>query len=313
MDERVCCVCDHPVAEDAEKYRGRWFCAYHRPRIGRDRLALWASSAAALVGLLLFALLVHWLVGRTPLRLSGASLIAVGALCALVPALLWSVVFYLQDRAEPEPKRYVLGVFVAGGVAALLVAVPLVRDVFRVQQWLPRAAWPVQLLGSVLIVGFVQEYCKYAAVRYTVYQSPEYDERVDGIIYGAAAGLGFSTVLNMQYVIGNGGVQLDVGVVRITITALAHAAFSGVLGYFLGRAKFERMGKAWLPAGLCLAALLNGVVSWALGWVVWRGLDYVPLQGLAVAAAVALVTAAVLLYLVGRLRRADALAETREA
>ncbi len=117
----------------------------------------------------------------------------------------------------------------------------------------------------------------------------------------------------MQYVIGNQGVQLDVGVVRITITALAHAAFSGVMGYFLGRAKFERMGRGWLPLGLCLAALLNGVVSWSLGRVVRRGLDHVPLYGLATAGAVALLTSAVLLYLMSRLRRADEVTEAREA
>ncbi len=172
MDDRVCCVCDEPVPDDAEMVRGRWFCASHRARIGRDRTALWVSSAVVLVGLLLFALLVHWLVGRTQLQLSGPALIAVGAVCALVPALLWLVVFYLQDHVEPEPRRCVLGVFLAGGALALLVAEPVVRDLFHVQEWLPRTSWPLQLLGSVLIVGFAQEYCKYAAVRYRFTTAP---------------------------------------------------------------------------------------------------------------------------------------------
>ena len=49
------------------------------------------------------------------------------------------------------------------------------------------------------MIGFIQEFLIYAALRYTVYYSPEFDERVDGIIYAAAAGLGYATTLNLQY------------------------------------------------------------------------------------------------------------------
>lgn len=313
MQTRECCVCGRPVAPDAELVRGRCFCPKHRVSLGQNRRALWTATGVALLGLLLFALTVHWVVGRMQPQLSGGALVFAGAVCALVPALLWLVIFYVQDHAEPEPKRYVLGTFLAGGALALLVSTPLLGDVFQLQNWLPSASWPVQLLGYVLIGGFVQEYCKYAAVRYTVYRSPEYDERVDGIVYGAAAGLGFAAVLNMQYVLGNNGVRLDMGVVRITVTALAHASFAGVMGYFLGRAKFERMGKAWLPGGLCLAAVLNGVVTFVLSLVSHRGLDYVPLNRLAVAGALALLVFAVLLYLIARLNAQDRAAERRGA
>ena len=33
-------------------------------------------------------------------------------------------------------------------------------------------------------------------------------ERIDGIIYGAAAGLGYATYLNIQYVLENGGIKM---------------------------------------------------------------------------------------------------------
>jgi hypothetical protein len=34
-----------------------------------------------------------------------------------------------------------------------------------------------------------------------------------------------------------------------------------VVGYFLGQAKFKKMGPVWLPLGLLLAASLNGLIS----------------------------------------------------
>ena len=114
--------------------------------------------------------------------------------------------FYTQDRLEPEPKTYVLGVFLLGAVLAVGIGQPLIRNFFSVQNWTGNDLL-IDLLAAMPDLGFVQEFLKYAAVRYTVFFSNEFDERVDGIIYGAAAGLGYATLLNMQYIVGNNGVD----------------------------------------------------------------------------------------------------------
>jgi len=61
-------------------------------------------------------------IARAAPTLKGTSLIVAGILMALIPALIWLVFFYQQDRLEPEPKGYVLGVFILG---AILANVPL--------------------------------------------------------------------------------------------------------------------------------------------------------------------------------------------
>jgi RsiW-degrading membrane proteinase PrsW (M82 family) len=216
--------------------------------------------------------------------------VVVGLILALVPAVIWLAAFYQMDRLEPEPKRFVLGVFVLGGILAAAIGQPLLRDFFHLQSWIYDST-NAGIIGSILIGGFVEEFLKYAGVRYTVYHSPEFDERVDGIIYGAAVGLGYATVLNFQYIVGNGGVDLGVGAIQVAVVALAHASFSGVVGYFLGRAKFERMGPVWLPLGLTIAAVLNGIVTHVLRVVpTLGGFGYNPWYGLVVAAVVAGVT-----------------------
>jgi RsiW-degrading membrane proteinase PrsW (M82 family) len=92
-----------------------------------------------------------------------------------------------------------------------------------------------------------------------VFSSAEFDERTDGIIYATAAGLGFATVLNIVYVVNSGGVNLGVGAFRVTLTALAQASFAGITGYFLSRQKFDQPPIWWMPAGVMIAALLNGI------------------------------------------------------
>lgn len=304
MQRRICCVCHIPVDESAKTIGQRYYCDVHYQKVTQDRRGMWLSTLVGIVALLVFVGLVALIVNATQPALAGTPLVLVGVVLALVPALIWLGIFYQQDRLEAEPKRYILGIFLLGAILAQGIGIPVVRDLFRVQDWLNTGGALVNILGAILVVGFVQEYLKYAGVRFTIFGNPEFDERVDGIIYGAAIGLGFATMLNVQYVVGHGGVQLGIGIIRITITALAQASFAGVSGYFLGRAKFEDLPFWWLPAGVTLAAILNGIVTFLLQEVSMQGLKFTPAYGLILAAVVAGGTFAVLFALIRRINAA---------
>ncbi len=298
-----CCVCNQPIAGSAKVLGGHTYCERHYARAVKGHGGALIATAALILGLVVFVLAVFALAPALRPVLSGNWLIVVGAALALVPAVIWLAVFYLQDRLEPEPKGYVAGVFILGALLASAVGQPLITGFFRVNTWTGGSLW-LKLVAGILIVGVIQEFLKYAAVRYSVYGSQEYDQRIDGIIYGAAAGLGYATMLNVSYVISNGGVDLGIGALRIAITALAHASFAGVMGYFLGRAKFEKRGPFWLPAGLLTAAVLNGIVTVVLGMISRSGLQATPLKGLALAAAIAVATFGLLFAIIERSNRA---------
>jgi protease PrsW len=217
------------------------------------------SALVEIIGIAIFAAIVALIADLAKPQLSGVALVFAGIILALVPAVIWLIAFYRQDSLEPEPKQYVLGIFVLGAIVAEAIGQPLIRDLFRVQDWVG-ADLAMGFLGSIVIVGVVQEFLKYAVVRYTIYGAAEYDQPVDGIIYAASAGLGYATMLNIHYILDNGGVDLGVGAIRCAVEALAQASTAGVVGYFLGQAKFKKMGPVWLPLGIVLAAALNGVV-----------------------------------------------------
>jgi RsiW-degrading membrane proteinase PrsW (M82 family) len=277
--------------------------AQYRNLARENKAAAW-PLLVTVGAVIIFAALVALLFGFADLKLTGTGLFVAGIIMAIVPAAIWLAAFYMQDRLEPEPKIFVFGVFLLGAILAVGIGQPVIRNVFGVQNWTGNNLL-VDLLAAILIVGFVQEFLKYAAVRYTVYFTGEFDERVDGIIYGAAAGLGYATMLNIQYIGTNGGVDMAVGVMRVVTAALAQASFAGVTGYFIGIAKFERKGPFWLPLGITIAAILNGVVSFLLGQVTrLGGLSFNPWYALVVAAVVAGLTFYLLFSTIRRLNAA---------
>lgn len=229
----------------------------------RNRPSLWWSSLWAFVGLLAFVGIFNFLLPDLGANLDEAGLIALGLLFSLVPAVLWLVIFYRIDSREPEPKRLVAGVYAVGLLLAAGIYLPILNGVFAVDTWLYQNWW-VQLVGEVLVIGMLGMGLVYLAVRATVFDNPEFDERLDGIIYAMAAGLGIGTVINFMYVWQHGGVDLGIGSIRMVTNALGYATFGGVLGYFIGQVRFEKTPVYYLPAGVIVAAFLNGFYFFAL-------------------------------------------------
>jgi len=269
-----------------------------------ERKHVWRNEFVLIASLIVFVVVVYALDGAVKPQFTDSVLLMTGVFLALVPAAIWLIFFYMQDRLEPEPKGYVLAVFALGALLAASIGIPLLDNIFRVSHWI-YADTLTTIVGGILVVGFTQEFLKYAAVRYSIYRSSEFDEPTDGVIYATAAGLGYATVLNIQFVVSNGGVDLGAGVIRMSIVALAHAAFSGVTGYFLGRAKFESEQIWWMPLGITLAAVFNGLFNWLRGRVAQSaislsGTNANVWSGFALAAIVAFITTGVILWLIRR-------------
>jgi RsiW-degrading membrane proteinase PrsW (M82 family) len=134
---------------------------------------------------------------------------------------------------------------------------------------------------ALAIVGLAQETCKYVAVRYTMYTSPEFDEPLDGIIYMSAAGIGFATFESLNALLRSGGeIYLSAAAAQCVVTTLAHASFAGVMGFAMGRAKFGAATAAHrsltLLLGLIAAAALNGSFQMIMDALNVQGLDTSP-------------------------------------
>jgi RsiW-degrading membrane proteinase PrsW (M82 family) len=245
----------------------------------------------------------------------------VSIVASLIPALLWLTLFYVQDRAEPEPQPYVIGVAFLAGLLAVAIGQPLIDNVFRTATWIHRDTL-TEILGSILVVGVTQELIKYLAVRATVYNTTEFDERVDGVLYGSAAGVGYATALNLGNALTSGGYDdLAAAATRIAVTALMHGSVGGLVGYFLSGQKFNKAPALMMPVGLLIAATINGLTAWLRGELSGNlaalkiddtGLavaGYSPWPSLIVSGLVALAVFAFVFWRMGR-REGRAVAET---
>ncbi len=293
-----CCVCHQPLTPPYNTLAGRAYCARHFALVNKPHPGFWRALLFELAAIALLAAGIALLANFIG-PLSGAALILAGLFLALAPSLLWVFFFYRQDRLEPEPKSRIAAVFLLAALLTDVIARRLVGDWFRVSEWAPHSAL-TSLLASILILGVTYQAIVYAAVRLLVYNTEEFDERMDGIVYGTVAGLGVATMLNLYFVLANEGVALGPGVVNTVTTALAAASFGGLQGWFMAEAKFEHKPFWWVPLGFALSTVLNGLFSWLIGEVSAAGLRVDPWRSLALGLAVTLVAFLVLAVLMRR-------------
>lgn len=293
-ETKPCCICGDPVAPPYNTIGGRVYCERHYAALNHPHPGFWRASLVQIGGMALFSAVVAALAGFVG-PLDRTQSIVVGLVLAIVPSALWLIYFYRQDHLEPEPKTMVAQVFLLALLLTQAVGLPLINDVFRIADWASSSTL-TSLGASILIYGFVVQAITYVAVR-LVYASPEFDERMDGIVYGTVAGLGVATLLNLRYIVDNDGVALAPGVVETVTTALAQASFAGLLGYFMAQAKFEHRPAWWVPLGFALAAVLNGLFTWLINEVSAAGMSVSVWRSLALGLVVALAVFFLLVFL----------------
>jgi len=157
----------------------------------------------------------------------------------------------LRDKYKHEPMKLIGITFLLGALA--IIPATIIELLFRIGNI---------LIMTVLSVAFVEESMKYLAVRTKAYHSPSFSEVMDGIVYGVAAGLGFATVENILYVLGFG--TISTALIRAFMSVPSHAAYGGIMGFYLGLAKpfsstSKRHERRLILTGLAFAIFLHAI------------------------------------------------------
>jgi RsiW-degrading membrane proteinase PrsW (M82 family) len=179
---------------------------------------------------------------------------------AVVPSIL--LLWYLVSRdANPEPRGVLVRTFFLG-VLVTVPVVPLAMLLEWAGAWFPGpfgAAFNQGVLGAAI----PEELFKFAVLRWYVWRHPAFDERMDGLVYGATASLGFATLENLLYV---GGGGTGVAILRAFTAVPGHASWGVIMGAYLGRARFaplaQRLGL--LVRGVVAAIVLHGAYDFLL-------------------------------------------------
>ena len=153
---------------------------------------------------------------------------------AIAPAiiLLWLVV---TADSRPEPPRVVWICVVLGALSTLPAAL--------IERWLQslipvvQNSWVNAYERALLIAGLPEETLKISIIAAVARRARDFDEPMDGVVYGTAVGLGFAAVENILYVAGNAH-WASVAVARGILSVPFHAALGAIAGAYIARARF---------------------------------------------------------------------------
>jgi RsiW-degrading membrane proteinase PrsW (M82 family) len=138
------------------------------------------------------------------------------------------------------------------------IGVPIVNQFFQVDNWLPLAPAMNRIIGYTLTTGITQAVIKYLVVRYSVW--PQHlRTRLDGVAYGIASGIGYATVLNIQFVVGNTSTPADTLAFQIFANYALHVSTGIVIGYGLSEAFFSNPTPIFLAIVLIIVSVITGI------------------------------------------------------
>lgn len=192
------------------------------------------------------------------------SLILFSALAAIAPIVCYISFFWWLDRYEREPAWLLILTFIYGGTLAILGGI--------IGSQVLIAA--LDISSHQMVASFVAPVAEEPAkglILVLLLFSMSFDNTTDGLLYGAATGLGFAATENFLYFLqayNEGGETLwwQLVWIRGLFTALMHSSASAVLGASLGWARYRGSGAVLkalvvgLVAAMGIHALFNGAL-----------------------------------------------------
>jgi RsiW-degrading membrane proteinase PrsW (M82 family) len=216
-------------------------------------------------GLILVALILVFALSDTR-RDIGLLVFIVGGVAAIFMPVVFLVLGWLADYYEREPFRFIAAMFMWGVLATFVAffintTLSLVIGVFL-------SGGAATLLIAVIVAPIVEETAKGMGLL-VMSGHHEFSGVFDGILFGFAIGMGFAAIENWLYFASNaspvavGGLQEWTYNIlyRSFLCSLAHGCFTGatggVIGFFKSRKNLRGFAFAGFFLGLPIAVLLH--------------------------------------------------------
>lgn len=173
------------------------------------------------------------------------------------PAAAGLFFIYIKDRYEKEPwKMLLLGLLFGFYTAAV---------VYGLGGWLemhfPHPQTP--LYTAFVSSAGVEEGVKFLFLFFLIWRNRNFNEPLDGIVYGVFLALGFAWVENIIYVLHPVLGGYETAFIRAVLSVPGHGLFGVQMGFYMARARFGRQ-KQELAAAFFVPYLLHGCYNYFL-------------------------------------------------
>lgn len=171
-------------------------------------------------------------------------------LFSLVGPAIYLFWMWRADKFEREPLYFVFLILGWGMFAAFLSMIG--NSIF--DEIGLGAAW----LGAPI----VEESMKAIGV-YLMAKSPEFNDSMDGMVYGFASGMGFAWAENFFYIVLIYKGNLTWALLRVFIFGLGHGIYTAYTGWAIGRAKVKKgyVTPGDMKIGLAMAIIAHGLYN----------------------------------------------------
>jgi protease PrsW len=230
--------------------------------------------------------------------------VGASAAAAALPILIYLIVIWRLDRYEREPLWLVGVTFLYGAIGAVFLAIVLSMNMMT-------AFESSDMTFAASVVAPLCEEPAKGLIVFLLLLTRHFDNATDGLIYGAAAGLGFAMTENFLYFVQAdqvGGVEAwqFLVVLRSLFSALMHCAATASFGAILGRYRYHSGVQQWLVApllGLAVAIAMHAVFNSALVFSDSTGVDELKFIALGLIPVASIVLFSVTMISLGREHR----------
>ena len=162
-------------------------------------------------------------------------------LVTILPSIL-IVLFFVKSDKFKEPTKEIIKVFFLG----IFITIPAYYlNTYLSEIWYSTNA-SEGLISSFLTAAPVEEGLKLSVLYFFVYKMKDFNEPIDGIVYGVTVSLGFATLENIYYVYLLADyfetTSMTLAILRSFSAIPAHAVFGIFMGYFFMKYAFIKKG-----------------------------------------------------------------------
>lgn len=183
---------------------------------------------------------------------------------ALLPAVL--ILFYIfKQDVFPEPKKIVFKTFLFGCATTLGLRL-LITDIDTFSETYLKGE-TYNFFDSFFRAAFLEEFFKLIVLIFFCTRKVEFDEPMDGIVYGVAASLGFAAYENISYILyTSSGPSYEIAVIRAFTAVPMHALCGVTMGFFISQTLYEkRFNFVYLFLSLAVPVFMHGLYNFSWG------------------------------------------------
>ena len=152
-------------------------------------------------------------------------------LATILPSVFIVIFFVVSDKFR-EPNWEIIKIFIFG----LLITIPaFFANFFLISFFSQNTLASQHLISSFLTAAPVEEGLKFLVLFLVVYKMKNFNEPLDGMVYGLCVSLGFATLENVYYVYLSEFKEITpmtLAIVRSFTAVPAHGVFGAMMGYF---------------------------------------------------------------------------------